>query len=213
MAAPPDPAGQLQAELRLRSGGWCSWRPGRRWSGSPRRPRRRSASSPIACGSQLVGLSVKSGRSSLIWMNRVRSGIPSRICGSGSETALTCAVEGLTSTAVLTAITPRSYGPETAGTTTSRLSGDAFVGARQVDPAGHVERMRAGTRAGDRGADLAGGGTGRARLLGDDRCSPGAASWSSADCGQYGTPFRVAAKPARVGDADRGHVLVAVVAV
>ena len=63
------------------------------------RPARPSSPTIVALtekGSQLVGLRVKSGRSRLTRIERVRSGIPSRICGSGSETAVTWAVTGST---------------------------------------------------------------------------------------------------------------------
>ena len=59
-------------------------------------------------GSQFVGLSANPWRSSSIRIKRVRSGIPSRICGSGSETAVTWAVTGSTEIATRTATLPRS---------------------------------------------------------------------------------------------------------
>src|SRR5262249_29175692 len=74
-------------------------------------------------GSQFVGLTVKFGRFRLIWIERRRSGIPSRIVGIGSETVVIFAVGGSTWTAARTTTLPRSYGPETAGTTTTRLIG------------------------------------------------------------------------------------------
>ena len=59
-------------------------------------------------GSQLVGLRVKFGRLSSIRIERSRSGMPSRIWGRGSETAVIWAVSGLTCSAALTTTLPRS---------------------------------------------------------------------------------------------------------
>ena len=63
---------------------------------------------PTDNGSQLVGLSAKFGRLRSTWIIRVRSGMPSTICGSGSETAVTRSVAGSTLTAALTTTLPRS---------------------------------------------------------------------------------------------------------
>ena len=62
----------------------------------------------VANGSQLVGLSANSGRFRSIRMLRTRSGMPPRICGSGSLTAVTWAVAGFTCSAARTATLPRS---------------------------------------------------------------------------------------------------------
>jgi hypothetical protein len=53
-------------------------------------------------GSQLVGLRVKLGRSSLTAIERTSSGIPSRMRGKGSETAVIWALVGSTSRALRT---------------------------------------------------------------------------------------------------------------
>ena len=74
-------------------------------------------------GSQLVGFSAKPCRSSSTWTERSRSGTPAMMRGSGSDTAVSVAVAGSTSTATRTATLPKSYGPDTAGTTTRRLTG------------------------------------------------------------------------------------------
>ncbi len=58
--------------------------------------------------SQLVGLSVKLGRSRLTSSERSRSGTPSRIWGIGSETVFTWAVTGSTEIAERTTTLPRS---------------------------------------------------------------------------------------------------------
>ena len=50
----------------------------------------------IAIGSQEVGLRVNSGRPNFTATERRSSGIPSRMLGNGSETALTWAVSGST---------------------------------------------------------------------------------------------------------------------
>ena len=55
------------------------------------------SSEPVtALGSQLVGLSVKSGLSRRIESERMSSGMPCRIVGIGSEMAVTWAVFGST---------------------------------------------------------------------------------------------------------------------
>ena len=59
-------------------------------------------------GSQLVGLSVKFGLSRLSRTERKRKGMPSMICGSGSESAVTWALSGSTSTATRLTMLPRS---------------------------------------------------------------------------------------------------------
>jgi len=76
-----------------------------------------------ASGSQLVGLRVNSGRSRRTEAERMFSGMPSRISGSGSVTAVISAVVGSTCRATRTTTVPRSKGPETAGVTIAMLSG------------------------------------------------------------------------------------------
>ena len=73
--------------------------------------------------SQLVGLVMKPGRSieSAIW--RRRSGIPSRIWGTGSLTTRRWASVGSTKTAARTTTVPRSKIPAWAGTTIDSDSG------------------------------------------------------------------------------------------
>ena len=85
-------------------------------------PRQRGRGPVSDNGPQLVGLTVKPGRSMLIVTERISSGIPSRIDGNGPETAvrlpslLTCSHTGTTTF-------PRLYGPATAGTTTESMNG------------------------------------------------------------------------------------------
>src|SRR5215213_2048126 len=74
-------------------------------------------------GSQFVGFTVKFGRSRFSLIERSLSGIPPTICGSWSDVVVTRAVKGSTETAALTTTLPRSYGPDTAGVTATRLSG------------------------------------------------------------------------------------------
>ena len=73
--------------------------------------------------SQLVGLVIKPGRSidRAIW--RRRSGIPSRIWGTGSLSTRRCASVGSTKTAARTTTVPRSKIPAWAGTTIDSDSG------------------------------------------------------------------------------------------
>ena len=78
---------------------------------------------PTLMGLQLVGLNVNPGRSTLTRMSLILTGIPLKICGNGSVTTVACAVSGSTYSALLTATTPRSYGPTTAGVITTRLNG------------------------------------------------------------------------------------------
>ena len=116
---------------------------------------------PTEKGSQLVGLRAKSGRSSSTRIERRRSGMPSRIWGRGSETAVTWAVVGIDVEG-----RPDDDVAEVIGAGDRR--GDhreaerrALVGAGEVDLAGEVDGVGAGAGAGDRGADLASGGTAR----------------------------------------------------
>src|SRR5579862_5728523 len=79
-------------------------------------------------GSHDVGLSVKSGRSRSTSIRRIRSGIPSRIVGSGSDTSVTWAVVGSTYSAWRTTTVPRSSGPASTGTTTASPYGAPLYG-------------------------------------------------------------------------------------
>ena len=138
MAASPGPARRTarRAGWRLRA------RPSRRWRASlglkpslSQPPdlegvlglRRRAACAidvgETDIGSQLVGLRVKSGRSMLASSERRRSGMPSRIRGSGSELIVICAVTGSRKIAARTTMLPRSKGPATAGAMKARESG------------------------------------------------------------------------------------------
>ena len=82
------------------------------WKGSlevgARRLGRRRPVASTENGSQLVGLRAKFGRSRLTRIARSRSGMPSRICGSGSETAVIWASVGSTWSATRTTTLPRS---------------------------------------------------------------------------------------------------------
>ena len=77
----------------------------------------------IDFGSQLVGLSVNSGRLRFTSICRTSSGSPWRMVGIGSDSAVIPEVSGSTRRAVLTATTPRSNGPAIAGVMISRLKG------------------------------------------------------------------------------------------
>jgi hypothetical protein len=81
-------------------------------------------SAPICFTEQSDGLRMKLGRSTTTVISRTRSGMPCQICGSGSDTAVTCAVRRSTRSAVLTAIGVRASGPRngpaSTGTFTSR---------------------------------------------------------------------------------------------
>src|SRR5207302_6054775 len=81
-----------------------------------------------AIGSHDVGLIVNCGRSSVTSTWRIRSGMPSRIVGNGSDTAVACAVVGSTYRAWRTTTVPRSYGPASAGTTTASPYGAPLYG-------------------------------------------------------------------------------------
>ena len=75
-------------------------------------------------GSQLVGLRVKSGRStSTRTVAQVERDALRGSSGKGSETTVTWAVSGLTRRAVRTTTVPRSKGPATAGMMTAMESG------------------------------------------------------------------------------------------
>jgi len=63
---------------------------------------------PMLIGLHDVGLSVNPARLMLTSTRRSRSGIPSRICGNGSETTRTRAVVGSTYSAWRTTTVPRS---------------------------------------------------------------------------------------------------------
>ena len=76
-----------------------------------------------ASGAQLVGFMVNSARSRLTTTERRSSGIPSRIEGSGSETARTWALTGVDVERMRITTLPRSNGPATAGVIAARLSG------------------------------------------------------------------------------------------
>src|ERR1700733_4937393 len=91
-------------------------------------PRVEIACPVIAIASQLVGLSVNPGRFASSDTERTSSGIPSRIVGNGSLTALICAVLGLIYNATRTTTVPKSNGPATAGVMTARLRGAFLYG-------------------------------------------------------------------------------------
>ena len=75
------------------------------------------------CGAQLVGFSMKSGRSTVTPIVRMSSGTPSSIAGSGSLVTVSCAVCGSTATFARMITSPRSNGPASAGTTTLNPNG------------------------------------------------------------------------------------------
>ncbi len=60
--------------------------------------------------------------------DRISSGMPSRIVGIGSLTALICAVVELIYSATRTTTVPRSNGPAIAGVMIARLSGAFLYG-------------------------------------------------------------------------------------
>src|ERR1700674_576994 len=84
---------------------------------------------PVICmGVQLVGLNVNPGRSNVTSTRRTRSGMPSRIVGNGSDTAVTCAVRGSILRDCRTLTIPRLNGPATAGTCTTNPYGPPLYG-------------------------------------------------------------------------------------
>ena len=188
MAAPLRRAADAAARPSARRPGRCSWRPGSASTARRSPLRRRSIVAPTENGSQLVGLSAKPGRSSAILTKRVRSGIPSWIWGSGSETAVICAVSGSTCDR-----DPHRDHAEVVGAREGRNRDDqaqrgALVGAGQIDLAVDVDGMGPGAGAGDRRADLAGGRAGRRGLLGGARVAGRSPASRSPPPGSRGSP-------------------------
>ena len=180
------------------------------------RPAAAPSSPPIAAstanGSQLVGLRVNPGRSRSIRIERRRSGMPSRICGSGSESAVICGGPRVDEERRADDDVAEVIGPRDGGDDDREAERRALVGAREVDLARRVERVRAGAGAGDRGADLARGRAGRGGQLGDARVAEAAERRRSPTPGSTETPCSVAEKPGGVSRRC-GQVLVAVGAV
>src|SRR5262249_7899582 len=104
----------------LRSAQLATWKPAVGLAVAPSSPARAVCTER---GSELVGLTVNPLRSRLTWIERSLSGTPPTIEGRGSEATVTWAESGSTLTAALTTTLPRSYGPSTAGVTTTKLSG------------------------------------------------------------------------------------------
>src|ERR1700686_5192379 len=73
-----------------------------------------------AIGVQFVGLNVNPGRSKVPPPRLIRSGIPSRIVGNGSDTSVTCAVCGSIRSDWRTPAVPRLNGRATVGAATPR---------------------------------------------------------------------------------------------
>ena len=108
----------------------------------------RAASRSTAIGSQLVGLRVKSGRSSLTCDRAdVERDRPARIAGIGSVTAVIWAVFGSTCRAVLTHDGAEVEGPGRRRGDDRQAERGAFVGAGEVGLAGGVVGGRAGAGA------------------------------------------------------------------
>ena len=75
-----------------------------------------------ACGLQLVGFSMKAGRSAITWIWRYSSGTPCSSCGIVlSEVIVSCAVIGSIWIEARTTAVPRLNGPACTGTFMIRL--------------------------------------------------------------------------------------------
>src|SRR5262245_14794048 len=84
---------------------------------------------------QDVGLIVNSSRSTVTVSERIRSGTPPTICGSGSDTTVRCASRWSTWMAARSTTVPRSIGPTLAGTTNTSENGAPLYGpARYAEP-------------------------------------------------------------------------------
>ena len=78
---------------------------------------------PIALGSQLVGLNMNSGRSTVTLTVFRRNGTPSLLCGRPFVVIVIADVCGSMLIAERTITVPRSNGPAFAGTTIERPNG------------------------------------------------------------------------------------------
>ena len=94
---------------------------------------------------------------------------------------------------------------------TARLERGALVGAGEVDLAGEIDRVGAGSGPRQRGADLGGRGAAGVGLLGETRVAGDAAA-AMRRFGTVGNSGQGARKARRGGDGEGGEVLVAVVA-
>ena len=77
----------------------------------------------IASGSHVEGLKMNPGRSTSTFTSRRRSGMPCRICGSGSASIVRCESVGSTWIAARTTTVPRSNGPASARIAIDRPNG------------------------------------------------------------------------------------------
>ena len=118
-------------------------------------------------GLQSVGLRAKLGRLRLTKTGAMRRGMPWKIWGRGSETAVTWAVSGLTLKARAEDDVAEVIATGNGGDDEDEGERGALVGAGEVDLAGEVEGVGAGAGAGGEFAEEAGGGAAGIGLLGE----------------------------------------------
>ena len=148
--------------------------------GSPGPLRRRLPSAATENGSQLVGLRVKFGRSRSTRIERRRSGMPSRIWGRGSETAVIWAVSGFDVERRPDDDVAEVIGTRDRRVITTEAERRALVGAGEVDLAGNVEGVVAGAGAGNAVPICEADGTARVELAPPGRSSRTADAAASA---------------------------------